>query len=746
MTQPYILIVDDDVTMLRALPDAIHLRMGDVRVDTSDSATAALERIAETDYDAIVSDVKMPGMDGLTLLARIHALRPDTPTLLITGHGEHDLAVQALRGGAYDFIQKPIDRDYFFASLARAIEVRALKVRVEEQHRALERHTQDLEAAVAARTRELRDANAAKDELLRARDTALGDARAANGRLRALQLVTDAALADLALDTLLPELLRRIREVLDADTVTILLLTQDGAHLSVRATIGLEKEIAEGVRIPVGKGVAGAIAARREPMIFEDVSAADPVSPILSTRVRSLVGTPLLVEGRMIGVLQCGTTKWRQFTQEDASLLQLAGDRIALAIDHGRLYAETREALAEQQEARAQVEKLAREMGRQAAELDAIIEAMPDGVYVYDTAARLVRVNDRGTALAGFTLEQMELPVEELGAHNAPTHLDGSPLALEDYPMFRALRGETFANERYIIRRFSTGEEVVLQHSGAPIRDATGQITGAVLVAGDVTELYRLERQKDEFLSIASHELKTPLTSLKGLAQITHRRLARSGSAEAAHLVGIERAIQRMETLVNDLLDISRIESGKLALRTEWADLVEVCRQVVDEQRAATERTIVLETPGSPIELEIDPDRIGQVLTNLLSNALKYSPPEEPVGLSVGVEDGEVLLCVTDRGPGIPAENLPHIFERFYRAPGISVQTGSGVGLGLGLYICSEIVERHGGRIWAESVLDSGSAFMVALPLVPTHEVAGGSNNGRYGAAHSYMNEGPALS
>ena len=744
MTQPHILIVDDDATMLRALPEAIHLRMGDIRVDTSGSAQAALERIAETDYDAIVSDVKMPGMDGLTLLARIHELRPDTPTLLITGHGEHDLAVQALRGGAYDFIQKPIDRDYFVASLSRAIEVRALKVRVEEQHRALERHAEELETAVAERTHELREANAAKDTLLRARDMALTEARTANDRLRALQIVTDAALAHLALDTLLPELLRRIRDVLAADTVAILLLSEDGNDLYVRAAIGLEEELGEGVRIPVGKGVAGTIAAGREPMILEDVSAADPVSPVLSKKARSLVGTPLLVEGRMIGVLHCGTTKWRHFTRDDANLLQLAGDRIALAIDHGRLYAETREALREQQEARAQVEKLARELGRQAAELDAVIEAMPDGVYVYDTTARLVRVNDRGAALAGFTPDQMEQPVEELGVRNAPIHLDGSPLALDEYPMFRALQGETFSNERYIIHRPTAGDEVVLQHSGAPIRDASGQITGAVLVAGEVTELYRLERQKDEFLSIASHELKTPLTSLKGLAQITHRRLERAGSDEAAHLVGIERAIERMETLVNDLLDISRIESGKLALRTERADLVEVCRQVVEEQRAATTRPIVLEMPEAPIELEMDPDRIGQVLTNLLSNALKYSPSEEPVALSVQVDDGEAMLRVVDHGPGIPTESLPHVFERFYRVPGVSVQTGSGVGLGLGLYICAEIIERHGGRIWVESVLEQGSVFTVALPLVPTQEVAGGSNNGRYHAARSHATEGLA--
>src|SRR5204863_9501817 len=122
MNQPRVLIVDDDPALLQALPEALRLRMNGVTVDTADSATAALQRIAALDYDAIVTDIKMPGMDGFALLAEIRLRRPDTPTLMITGHGEHALAVGALRGGAYDFIQKPIAREYFVASLRRAID------------------------------------------------------------------------------------------------------------------------------------------------------------------------------------------------------------------------------------------------------------------------------------------------------------------------------------------------------------------------------------------------------------------------------------------------------------------------------------------------------------------------------------------------------------------------------------------------------------------------------------------------
>jgi len=148
MTAPHVLIVDDDPALLAALPEALRLRMAGVTVDTADSGAAALDRIAARDYEAIVIDVKMPGMDGLALLAEIRARRPDTPVLMITGHGEHALAIQALRGGAYDFIQKPIDRDHFVAALSRAMRAHALNRRVKDRQVALERCTGELEQIV----------------------------------------------------------------------------------------------------------------------------------------------------------------------------------------------------------------------------------------------------------------------------------------------------------------------------------------------------------------------------------------------------------------------------------------------------------------------------------------------------------------------------------------------------------------------------------------------------------------------
>ncbi len=157
MDQPRVLLVDDDPALLQALPEALRLRMGSVTVDTADSGEGALNLIAARDYDVIVTDIKLPGTDGLGLLAEIRTRRPDTPTIMITGHGEHALAIDALRGGAYDFIQKPIDRDYLVASLRRAIQVSELSRRVKEQQLALERRANELERTVEERTRELQE-------------------------------------------------------------------------------------------------------------------------------------------------------------------------------------------------------------------------------------------------------------------------------------------------------------------------------------------------------------------------------------------------------------------------------------------------------------------------------------------------------------------------------------------------------------------------------------------------------------
>lgn len=166
MNVAQILLVDDDPVLLQALPQMITLRMTGVQVMTALSAQDALKLIRHQEYDAVVSDIKMPGMDGFELMACVYEQNPEIPVLLITGHGEHDLAIRALRGGAYDYLQKPIDRDDFEAALHRALQMRQLRRQIEEQRCALERYALSLEHQVEQRTRELEVANIAKDRLI----------------------------------------------------------------------------------------------------------------------------------------------------------------------------------------------------------------------------------------------------------------------------------------------------------------------------------------------------------------------------------------------------------------------------------------------------------------------------------------------------------------------------------------------------------------------------------------------------
>jgi len=179
----------------------------------------------------------------------------------------------------------------------------------------------------------------------------------------------------------------------------------------------------------------------------------------------------------------------------------------------------------------------------------------------------------------------------------------------------------------------------------------------------------------------------------------------------------MEHSITRMEMLVNDLLDSSLIETNTFVLNRKRCDLVELCRNFLDEYTAGVRPTLSFDYPGKPIEVEVDYNRIGQVLLNLLSNARKYSPQGSPITLTLQQSGHEALFSVQDMGVGIAPDKLESIFEPCYRVPATEGQNDSPTGLGLGLYISRKIVERHGGHINVQSVPDHGSVFSVALPL-----------------------------
>src|SRR5262249_22628500 len=211
---------------------------------------------------------------------------------------------------------------------------------------------------------------------------------------------------------------------------------------------------------------------------------------------------------------------------------------------------------------------------------------------VCDSTGHVVRMNRRAAERLGKAPGRRLRPIGELLQSRTLRHLDGSPLTEEEQPLAQALRGITRKDMRLVVRRADTGEDIQVQCSFAPIRDATGAITGGVAVATDISRLYWLERQKEEVLSLADHELKAPLSSLKLLTQLTRRRLQKLGAIEAEQWLRMERSINRMEQLTNELLDVSRIQSGKLVLRRERCDLAALCALVSEEQAALFERTV----------------------------------------------------------------------------------------------------------------------------------------------------------
>ncbi|HEX8983138.1 MAG TPA: GAF domain-containing protein [Ktedonobacterales bacterium] len=245
-----------------------------------------------------------------------------------------------------------------------------------------------------------------------------------------------------------------------------------------------------------------------------------------------------------------------------------------------------------------------------------------------------------------------------------------------------------------------------------------------------VLALEQANHRMNEFLSIAAHELRTPITVIKANLQMVRRRSAQANPAGASSgrndelLIRTERSLTRLTRLVDDLLDVSRVRAGKLEMRIEPVDLGDVLTDTVEEQRLATnDRVIELDASARGHALVMaDPERIGQVITNYLTNALKYSNAKAPVRVWLEVDGQNARVSVEDQGPGISPAEQEQVWELFHRSANIEVLSGSGVGLGLGLHLCKTIVERHGGEVGLKSELGKGSTFWFTLPLRTTTE------------------------
>jgi len=348
-----------------------------------------------------------------------------------------------------------------------------------------------------------------------------------------------------------------------------------------------------------------------------------------------------------------------------------------------------------------------------AALLDSLLSNAPVGFAFFDTARRYVRINDHLATINGIpAAEHLGRTVEELLPVNALTVAPvlNQVLATGAPVLDLEVTGETPAAPG-VTRHWLTGFYPVWLPGDEAVR-----YVGAVVL--EISERKRLERQKDDFISMASHELRTPLTALQGWTQLLQQRVRQRGDTDLDRaLAVILRQTRGMTELVGSLLDLSRIQTGKLFFTATAFSLDEVAQEAIAALAATTtDHQITLHgAVGQP--LRGDRDRISQALINLLSNAIKYSPRGGEISVSLSRADGEAWIAVSDQGIGIAAEHLPHLFERFYQAgdpSGLSVS-----GLGIGLFIVAQIVERHGGRIWATSTPGQGATFTMALPLPP---------------------------
>jgi PAS domain S-box-containing protein len=364
--------------------------------------------------------------------------------------------------------------------------------------------------------------------------------------------------------------------------------------------------------------------------------------------------------------------------------------------------------------ARLEIEKLAALMSERSARLDSILGSMTDGLWVYDASGEVVDVNQ--AALNMFGLASRAEAIEN--GSFARLHLrdsEGRAITYSDMPYTRALAGQTVPDYLAMGKHLITGRDLDLSIAAAPIE--SGGVVGAVLVIRDITALQELDRKKDEFLSVASHELRTPLTTIKGYTQLLAQTVDDLKPDErATYINAVLGEIERMMGLISELLDVSRIETNRLQIHPQpirWLEFIQNRVSAFQVQHANRELRVALSTDETIVVA--DPDRMRQVVDNLLSNALKYSADGTNIDVTVQVQEGLMHTAVTDHGIGIPKDEIPQLFERFHRARNVSSRYYGG--LGLGLYIARAIVEAHNGSISVVSVEGEGSTFTMTLPV-----------------------------
>jgi PAS domain S-box-containing protein len=370
--------------------------------------------------------------------------------------------------------------------------------------------------------------------------------------------------------------------------------------------------------------------------------------------------------------------------------------------------------MTERRQAEVECECLLTEVAHQAAELTATFDSIAEGLAIYNLDGTLRYMNTIANRLHGYTPEERALPLEERMRLLRMTRPDGTPVPYEATPHYRAMRGDTVHGEVVGIHR--PDSNIWMSISAAPILLQDGTHIGSVITYTDITPLRELQERERRYLYTLAHNLRAPATLIKGNLEVLLEQLQPSDLVVPyRHLVdALQRALFRMSTMIDDFYLVTRLEEGPIplhpapvALAPYLHDLLSRYEPVLDTAR------IHIDLPANLPPVLADPQYLQTIFVSLLGNARKFSAADSPIRIAAHRQDSDVVLSVTDQGIGIAPDDLPHLFERFYRVEHMRRAEGTG----LGLYITQRLVEAHGGRLWVESEGGKGSTFFVTLPV-----------------------------
>jgi PAS domain S-box-containing protein len=515
-----------------------------------------------------------------------------------------------------------------------------------------------------------------RDRLFARVQAARREAEATAESLLRLQTITGTILSDLPLERMLPRLLERIRETISIDTAVILLVEGADEALLVRAAAGVDVHVDATVDLARREGVTRRVIEGLREVELSIASGGNGFRREFDV-IHSLMGVPMAVERKIVGVLVAGSVAPRDFSRDDKSLLVLAADRAAIAIENARLYREA--------ETRGQAAR--------------VLGYVADGVFLVDAQGVVQLWNPAAEAITG-------VPADAVLGRRLEEAVPGWRAATKAVPIAST---PARCTERATSLPIEIGgRELWLSVTGVSSAE------GTVYAFRDLTEERRLEQLKADFIATVSHELRTPIAAVHGAAKTLEREDIVLADELRGHLLSvISEQSERLTQLVNDILLTSQVESGRLVLLSEQVDVADLARRVIETARAYAPEELELElvAPSSLPAVAADRDKLRQVLANVVANAIKYSPHAGRVEVRLEPRGTQLRVAVRDEGVGIPEREHELIFEKFYR-----VNESVIGGTGLGLYICRELVRRMGGSIWVESTKGSGSTFFVELP------------------------------